>query len=252
MDEFGDRRRRRSRRWSRCTSARSTVALPASGSLGDRFGHRPVFLVGVVGVRRSSSLLAAVAPSFEVLALSRVLQAVSGALVSTTSVALVRAMSPPDRRGAAFGLFDMLVSTSAAIGPFIGGAARRRRSAGGRCSSSRCRSRCSPRSWSASVVPPGTGPRDPAPDRRARQPRPIDVPGLVLLRRRCSSRSSSRSALRGGRGDGGIASSRPSPSSRCSCSSSGSSCGPTARRSIRACSPAARSRRPSSACSARP
>ena len=62
-----------------------------------------------------------VAPSFEVLAASRVLQAVSGALVSTTSVALVRALSPSDRRGAAFGLFDMLVSTSAAIGPFIGG-----------------------------------------------------------------------------------------------------------------------------------
>ena len=97
-----------------------TVALPASGSLGDRFGQRRVFLVGVVAFALSS-LLAAVAPSFELLALARVLQAVSGALVSTTSVALVRAMSPPERRGAAFGLFDMLVSTSAAIGPFVGG-----------------------------------------------------------------------------------------------------------------------------------
>jgi EmrB/QacA subfamily drug resistance transporter len=97
-----------------------TIALLASGSLGDRYGQRPVFLIGVVAFALAS-LLAAVAPSFEVLALSRVLQAVSGALVSTTSVALVRAMSPPDRRGAAFGLFDMLVSTSAAIGPFIGG-----------------------------------------------------------------------------------------------------------------------------------
>ena len=97
-----------------------TVALPASGSLGDRFGQRRVFLAGVVAFALSS-LLAAVSPSFELLALARILQAVSGALVSTTSVALVRAMSPPDRRGAAFGLFDMLVSTSAAIGPFVGG-----------------------------------------------------------------------------------------------------------------------------------
>jgi EmrB/QacA subfamily drug resistance transporter len=97
-----------------------TIALLASGSLGDRYGQRPVFLIGVVAFALAS-LLAAGAPSFEVLALSRVLQAVSGALVSTSSVALVRAMSPPDRRGAAFGLFDMLVSTSAAIGPFIGG-----------------------------------------------------------------------------------------------------------------------------------
>ncbi|MEP6638636.1 MAG: MFS transporter [Chloroflexota bacterium] len=97
-----------------------TVALPASGSLGDRYGQRRVFLAGVLAFA-ISSLIAAVAPSFELLALARVLQAVSGALVSTASVALVRAMSPPDRRGAAFGTFDMLVSTSAAIGPFIGG-----------------------------------------------------------------------------------------------------------------------------------
>jgi len=97
-----------------------TIALLASGSLGDRYGQRPVFLVGVTAFA-VSSLIAVAAPSFEVLAASRVLQAVSGALVSTTSVALVRAMSPVDRRGAAFGLFDMLVSTSAAIGPFIGG-----------------------------------------------------------------------------------------------------------------------------------
>jgi EmrB/QacA subfamily drug resistance transporter len=97
-----------------------TITLLASGSLGDRYGQRPVFLVGVSAFA-ISSLIAVAAPSFEVLAVSRVLQAISGALVSTTSVALVRAMSPADRRGAAFGLFDMLVSTSAAIGPFIGG-----------------------------------------------------------------------------------------------------------------------------------
>ena len=96
------------------------VTLPASGSLGDRFGHRRVFLVGVAGFALASAL-AATAASFEVLALSRVVQAVTGGLVSTSSVALLRAMSPPDRRGSAFGLFDMLVSTSAAVGPLVGG-----------------------------------------------------------------------------------------------------------------------------------
>ena len=97
-----------------------TIALLASGSLGDRYGQRPVFLVGVVAFA-SSSLLAAAAPTFELLTVGRVAQALSGALVSTTSIALVRAIAPADRRGAAFGLFDMLVSTSAAVGPFIGG-----------------------------------------------------------------------------------------------------------------------------------
>ena len=75
-----------------------TVALPASGSLGDRFGQRRVFLVGVLAFAMAS-LLAAAARSFELLALARVLQAVSGALVSTTSVALVRGMSPAGAAG---------------------------------------------------------------------------------------------------------------------------------------------------------
>jgi EmrB/QacA subfamily drug resistance transporter len=97
-----------------------TIALLASGSLGDRYGQRPVFLVGVIAFALSS-LLAATATTFALLALARIFQALSGALISTTSIALVRAIAPADRRGAAFGLFDMLVSTSAAIGPFVGG-----------------------------------------------------------------------------------------------------------------------------------
>lgn len=96
------------------------IALPASGVLGDRFGHRRIFLVGVACFA-ASSLLAAASQTFLVLALARVLQAASGSLVSVSAVALVRLAAAQDRRGAAFGLFDMLVSTSAAVGPFIGG-----------------------------------------------------------------------------------------------------------------------------------
>jgi len=96
------------------------IALPASGSLGDRFGHRRLFLLGVAAFALASGL-AATATTFEVLTAARVGQAVSGAFVSTSSVALLRSMAPPDRRGSAFGLFDMLVSTSAAVGPLIGG-----------------------------------------------------------------------------------------------------------------------------------
>jgi EmrB/QacA subfamily drug resistance transporter len=96
------------------------VALPVSGVLGDRFGHRRAFLVGVAGFA-ASSLLAAAAQAFVMLALARVLQAAAGALVSVSAVALLRMAAADDRRGAAFGLFDMLVSTSAAVGPFIGG-----------------------------------------------------------------------------------------------------------------------------------
>jgi EmrB/QacA subfamily drug resistance transporter len=96
------------------------VALPASGSLGDRFGHRRMFLIGVL-VFAAASALAVGATSFGLLQVARVLQAVSGAFVSTSSAALIRETAPASRRGEAFGLFDLLVSTSAAAGPFIGG-----------------------------------------------------------------------------------------------------------------------------------
>jgi EmrB/QacA subfamily drug resistance transporter len=96
------------------------IALPVAGSLGDRFGSRRIFLFGVLGFG-AASILATVASSFVVLELSRVLQAASGALVSTSSAALIRETAPADRRGEAFGLFDLLVSTSAAVGPFVGG-----------------------------------------------------------------------------------------------------------------------------------
>ncbi|HET7181967.1 MAG TPA: MFS transporter, partial [Candidatus Limnocylindrales bacterium] len=96
------------------------VALPVGGSIGDRYGHRPAFLAGVL-LFAAASAVAAIASSFELLELSRVGQAVSGALISTSSAALVRETAPAARQGEAFGLFDLLVSTSAALGPFIGG-----------------------------------------------------------------------------------------------------------------------------------
>jgi EmrB/QacA subfamily drug resistance transporter len=96
------------------------IVLPASGAIGDRIGHRRTFLVGVVGFG-AASVMAAFAPTFTFLAIARVLQAASGAFVSTSSTALVAAEAPPLRRGAAFGLFDSLTSISAAVGPLIGG-----------------------------------------------------------------------------------------------------------------------------------
>ena len=96
------------------------VALPVGGSIGDRYGHRPAFLAGVL-LFAVASAVAAIATSFELLEVSRVGQAMSGALISTSSAALVRETAPAERQGEAFGLFDLLVSTSAAIGPFVGG-----------------------------------------------------------------------------------------------------------------------------------
>jgi len=96
------------------------VAMAVSGNAGDRLGHRRMFLAGVAGFA-ASSLLGAVAWSFPILVLSRVLQAASGASITTNSIGLIRWLSPENRRGASFGMFEMLILTSAAAGPFVGG-----------------------------------------------------------------------------------------------------------------------------------
>jgi EmrB/QacA subfamily drug resistance transporter len=96
------------------------IALPVGGALGDRLGARRVFLGGVLGFG-AASIVAALAGSFVILQIARILQAACGALVSTASATLIRETAPADRRGEAFGLFDLLTSTSAAVGPFIGG-----------------------------------------------------------------------------------------------------------------------------------
>jgi len=100
--------------------AAMALALQAAGSLGDRFGHRRMFLVGVAAFA-ATSVLGAAARSFPTLVLARLLQAASGASISPNAASLVRSLAPEDRRGGAFGLFDMLISTSAALGPFVGG-----------------------------------------------------------------------------------------------------------------------------------
>ncbi len=99
-----------------------TVALvmPTSGTLGDRFGHRKMFVVGVVGFALTS-FVATVAWSFPILVVARVLQAASGAAMTPNAASILRAIAPPDQRGGSFGLLDMISSTSAAVGPFVGG-----------------------------------------------------------------------------------------------------------------------------------
>ncbi len=96
------------------------VVLPLAGSLVDRFGARRIFLGGVL-MFAAASLIGAVGTSFVILEVARALQAAFGALISTSSAALIREMAHRDRQGEAFGLFDLLVSSSAAIGPFVGG-----------------------------------------------------------------------------------------------------------------------------------
>ncbi|MFD8149508.1 MFS transporter [Streptomyces sp. NPDC059720] len=90
------------------------------GALGDRFGRRKVFVVGVVWFA-AASLLCGIAPNAGVLITARALQGVGGALLTPGSLALIQASFHPDDRGRAVGLWSGFGGVGAAVGPFVGG-----------------------------------------------------------------------------------------------------------------------------------
>ena len=90
------------------------------GSLGDIFGERRVFSLGVLlfGV---TSVVCALAPSIEVLVVGRALQGVAGALLTPAALAVIVAAFPPDERGAAVGSWTAWGAVGMIVGPLIGG-----------------------------------------------------------------------------------------------------------------------------------
>ncbi|HET7720219.1 MAG TPA: MFS transporter, partial [Acidimicrobiales bacterium] len=90
------------------------------GALGDRFGRRRVFVVGVVWFA-AASLLCGLAPDAGVLIAARALQGVGGALLTPGSLALIQASFHPDDRARAVGLWSGFGGIGAAVGPFLGG-----------------------------------------------------------------------------------------------------------------------------------
>ncbi|MFG2114448.1 DHA2 family efflux MFS transporter permease subunit [Streptomyces sp. NPDC048718] len=90
------------------------------GSLGDRYGRRRVFVIGVVWFA-VASLLCGIAPTSGVLIASRALQGVGGALLTPGSLALIQASFHEDDRAKAVGLWSGFGGVGAAIGPFVGG-----------------------------------------------------------------------------------------------------------------------------------
>ena len=90
------------------------------GSLGDVFGERRVFSIGVFGFG-VSSIWCALAPSIEVLVAGRVLQGVFGALLTPCALAVIVTAFPPERRGAAVGSWLAWSGIAAVVGPLVGG-----------------------------------------------------------------------------------------------------------------------------------
>lgn len=90
------------------------------GSLGDRFGRRKVFVVGVAWFA-IASVLCALAPTIGVLVAARALQGVGAALLTPGSLAIISASFVPEDRGPAIGAWSGLAGVTTAIGPLLGG-----------------------------------------------------------------------------------------------------------------------------------
>ncbi|MEQ7005297.1 MFS transporter [Actinopolymorpha sp. B17G11] len=97
-----------------------SALLLLGGVLGDRYGRRKVFTLGLVAFT-IASLACGLAPTGPVLVAARLVQGVGGALLVPGSLSLIDASIRGEDRGAAVGLWAGLTGVSSAIGPFLGG-----------------------------------------------------------------------------------------------------------------------------------
>lgn len=97
-----------------------SALLLVGGALGDRFGRRRVFLLGVA-IFAAASLACALSQSVQQLIAARAVQGVGAAMLVPGSLALISASFPEDERGRAFGTWAGFSGIASAIGPLVGG-----------------------------------------------------------------------------------------------------------------------------------
>jgi EmrB/QacA subfamily drug resistance transporter len=95
--------------------------LLTGAALGDRFGRRRMFMIGIA-IFTVASAAAALAPSADWLIAARALQGVGGAIVTPLTLTLLSAAVPASKRGAALGVWSGVAGLAVASGPLVGGA----------------------------------------------------------------------------------------------------------------------------------
>jgi EmrB/QacA subfamily drug resistance transporter len=97
------------------------VLLIPAGRLGDLFGQRNMFALGLAVFTLASALCGFSQNSTELIA-ARIVQGVGGALLTPQTLAILTSIFPPERRGAAFGIWGGVAGLATIAGPTIGGA----------------------------------------------------------------------------------------------------------------------------------
>ena len=97
------------------------VLLITAGRLGDLFGQRNLFAIGLF-VFTLASALCGLSQNVTELILARILQGIGGALLTPQTLAIIASLFPPERRGAAFGIWGGVAGLATITGPTLGGA----------------------------------------------------------------------------------------------------------------------------------
>ena len=96
------------------------VPLLITGRLGDRFGPKNLYLGGLV-IFTLASAWCGFAGSIEMLIVARVFQGLGASLMTPQTMAVITRIFPPDRRGAAMGLWGATAGVATLVGPILGG-----------------------------------------------------------------------------------------------------------------------------------
>ncbi len=97
------------------------VLLLTGAALGDRFGRRRMFVIGILTFVVGSAG-AALAPSIDWLIAARAFQGIGGAIIAPLTLTILSASVPAERRGAALGIWGAVGGLAVGLGPVVGGA----------------------------------------------------------------------------------------------------------------------------------